>query len=167
MEQLLRDQASVSWHTGEEVPAGDDGGHRRADRILIVDDSPEIRQLASISLTAAGFQVHAAADGLAGVEAAKRVVPDCILLDVNMPGLNGTDACRALRSDPVTAHCTIIMLTANTDAADKVGAFSSGADDYIIKPFSPRDLSARIHSAMRRRSEQVAPSAGSDTDGGG
>lgn len=168
MDQLLRDEASASWHAGEEVAPDDDAGdHYRADRILIVDDSPEIRQLASISLTAAGFQVHEAPDGLAGVEAAKRVAPDCILLDLNMPGLNGTEACRALRSEPATANCTIIMLTANTDAADKVGAFSSGADDYIIKPFSPRDLSARIHSAMRRRREQVAAPAGSETDGGG
>lgn len=168
MDQLLRDEASASWRSAEGTPVDDEAGdHYRADRVLIVDDSPEIRQLASISLTAVGFQVYEAADGLAGVEAAKRVAPDCILLDLNMPGLNGTDACRALRSDPATADCTIIMLTANTDAADKVGAFSSGADDYIIKPFSPRDLSARIHSAMRRRREQVAASAGSETDGGG
>lgn len=168
MDQLLRDEASATWHSTLEAPAEDEAGDRyRADRVLIVDDSPEIRQLASISLSSVGFQVHEAADGLAGVEAAKRVAPDCILLDLNMPGLNGTDACRALRSDPATANCTIIMLTANTDAADKVGAFSSGADDYIIKPFSPRDLAARIHSAMRRRREAMAASAGSETDGGG
>lgn len=166
MTEILRDEASASWRSRAEDP-GEDGpvDHYRADRILIVDDSPEIRQLANMSLTAVGFQVHEAPDGLAGVEAAKRLAPDCILLDLTMPGLNGMEACRALRSDPVTAGCTILMLTANTDASDKVAAFSSGADDYIIKPFSPRDLAARIHAAMGRRRDQMAPSTGSETSG--
>jgi DNA-binding response OmpR family regulator len=120
-------------------------------RILVVDDSVEVRRLVLMSLTAVGFEVHQAVDGPSGVAAAMAIGPDCVLLDLHMPGVEGLAVCRALRAEPATAHCTIVILTATDDAADKVDAFSSGADDYITKPFSPRDLASRVHSAMRRR----------------
>ncbi|HUP86523.1 MAG TPA: EAL domain-containing protein [Acidimicrobiales bacterium] len=151
VDELLREEARASWG-GAAVDEGLQD-HYRPVRALVVDDSPEIRQLTRVSLAALGFEVTEASDGRTGIEAALRMPPDCILLDVVMPEVGGIEACRALRADPVTAHCTIVMLTANADAADKVEAFSAGADDYIIKPFSPRDLAARVNAAMKRRAE--------------
>lgn len=74
-----------------------------------------------------------------------------------MPDMSGLEACRALRADPRTAQCTILMLTIGNDPRDKIEAFTSGADDYIIKPFSPRNLVNRVHSAIRRRREDLRP----------
>lgn len=151
MDRELEREASSSWTARREGDAGAASGAYRADRVLVVDDSMEVRVLARMSLVAAGFEVQEAGDGRTGVEMATEIVPDCILLDVMMPELSGIDACRRLRQAPATAACTIIMLTANADAQDKVQAFSSGADDYIVKPFSPRDLVARVQEAMTRR----------------
>ncbi|HXA43577.1 MAG TPA: EAL domain-containing protein [Candidatus Solibacter sp.] len=119
--------------------------------VVVVDDAADVRQLARFSLAAAGFDVMEAENGSAGVELARRVRPDCVVLDVNMPGMNGLEACRTLRSDPATQATTIVMLTADTQASDKVEAFSLDADDYILKPFAPRELVSRVASAMRRR----------------
>ncbi|HUF33686.1 MAG TPA: EAL domain-containing protein [Acidimicrobiales bacterium] len=159
MEQLLRAEATASWRGRESAgvtPGAPDS--YRAVRVLVVDDAAEVRQLAALSLGAVGFEVAEAPDGRAGIESAFAFEPDCILLDVMMPEMGGMEACRLLRADPRTASCTIIMLTANADAADKVAAFSHGADDYIIKPFSPRDLSSRVNAALRRRAESAPPS---------
>ena len=93
-----------------------------------------------------------------------------ILSDINMPGMSGLEVCRALRAEPGTAECTILMLTSDNDPVDKVDAFSSGADDYILKPFSPRDLASRVHAAMRRcreAAEQVAANPVHDGTNGG
>jgi diguanylate cyclase (GGDEF)-like protein len=125
----------------------------RPDRILLIDSDADVRRLALISLTAVGFEVHEAVDGVSALTAAKGIRPDCVLLDLVMPDLSGLEICRALRADPGTAECTILILTSNDGAAEKVDAFSSGADDYITKPFSPRDLASRVHAAMRRRRE--------------
>ncbi|HUP84402.1 MAG TPA: EAL domain-containing protein [Acidimicrobiales bacterium] len=152
MSALLAKEAADSWEQRGERPGGQANAYR-AERVLIVDDSSEVRLLARLSLASVGFEVSEATDGLEGVQLAKELRPDCILLDVMMPGLNGIDACRALRADPATAGATIVMLTANAEAADKVEAYSYGADDYIIKPFAPRDLSHRVHAAMRHRAE--------------
>jgi DNA-binding response OmpR family regulator len=124
--------------------------------VLVVDDTPEVRQLARMSLAAVGFEVHEASEGTEAMSVARRIRPDCIVLDLMMPGLSGIELCRLLREDPATASCTIVMLTGNDDPEDKVQAFSSGADDYIVKPFSPRDLSSRVQSAMRRRSQSLS-----------
>ena len=118
---------------------------------MIADDSPEVLQLATVSLSTAGFEVHAADNGPRALELARAVKPACVVLDVRMPGLDGVGACRALRNDPATAGCTIVMLTANADATDKVEGFAAGADDYIVKPFTPRDLVGRIRAAIRDR----------------
>jgi CheY-like chemotaxis protein len=133
----------------------------RPHRLLVIDDNQEIRRLAGIVMAAQGFEVHQAVDGESGLGTAQLIVPDCILLDLVMPGIGGIEVCAALRSDPRTADCTILMLTATDDAAEKVRAFSSGADDYIVKPFSPRDLVSRVNAALRRRRAH-----GADVDSG-
>jgi len=123
-------------------------------RVLVVDDSTEVRQLARISLASVGFDVIEAAEGHAALDIAAASKPDCIILDLMMPGMSGFEVCRQLRQQPWASRCTILMLTANDIAEDKIEAFSSGADDYIIKPFAPRDLASRVHAALRRRETQ-------------
>ena len=155
--QLLADEASA----GGRSPGADAGSQSdalyRPERVLVVDDAADVRQLARMALAAAGFEVHEAAAGGEAVTRAYQVRPDCVILDVSMPDMSGMDVCRALRADPATAECTIVMLTAAAAAGDKIEAFSGGADDYIVKPFSPRDLVGRVRAAMRRRSESDRP----------
>ena len=150
---LLHAEASDRWKTHGQQPQGQlpEAAAYRPDRVLVVDDVVDVRELARMSLTAVGFEVHEAVDGASALLAARRIDPDCIVLDLSMPDMSGVDVCRALRADHVTANCTIVLLTGSADAADKVEAFSSGADDYIIKPFSPRDLASRVQAAVRRR----------------
>ncbi len=123
--------------------------------VIVVDDAADVRQLARFSLAAAGFDVLEADSGELAIELTHRVRPDCLVLDVNMPGLSGLEVCRAVRLDPATSATTIVMLTADTQASEKVEAFSLDADDYIVKPFAPRDLVSRVASAMRRRRESL------------
>jgi DNA-binding response OmpR family regulator len=125
--------------------------------VLIVDDTADIRMLAMMSLTAAGFDVEEAANGAAALALARRLTPDCVLLDVGMPDMNGIEVCRALRAHPATAACTIVMLTTHANSTDKAEAFLVGADDYIVKPFAPRDLVARVRAAVRRRQTTIGP----------
>jgi CheY-like chemotaxis protein len=170
VDALLVAEAQASWRGHEPGDLSTDGTeHYRAARVLIVDDSPSVRQLAALSLAAVGFDVHEAHDGSTALRMAADLVPDCILLDVNMPDMSGLEACRSLRAAPATAGCTILMLTGDDAAAAKVEAFSAGADDYIVKPFSPRDLAGRVNAALRRRREAAKEGAGTpatDTPGG-
>lgn len=109
-------------------------------------------QLAAVSLSAAGFEVHQAEDGRTAVELAQALKPSCVVLDVRMPIMDGIEACQVLRADPAMAGCTIIMLTANAGAVDKVEGFSAGADDYIVNPSPPETWSAgcgRPYAGMR------------------
>ncbi|MBI5088776.1 MAG: EAL domain-containing protein, partial [Actinobacteria bacterium] len=138
------------------VPSDDTGSLLRNEVVLVVDDAADVRQLAEMSLTAAGFVVEEAGSGAAGVTMARRLQPSCVLLDLNMPGMNGLEVCKELRSHPETTACTIVMLTTSVEAADKAEAFLVGADDYIIKPFAPRDLVSRVRAAMKRRREMVS-----------
>ncbi len=146
-ERLPRDgpgRASMPRNSGTET-------------VLVADDAADVRQLARMSLTAAGFAVEEAADGAAAIALARRLLPDCVVLDVRMPDLTGIEVCRALRSDPATAECTIVMLTSRAEGADKAEAFSAGADEYIVKPFAPRDLVSRVRTALRRRQGSSNP----------
>jgi diguanylate cyclase (GGDEF)-like protein len=131
------------------------------DRVVIADDAADVLMLARLSLTSAGFDVMEVGDGTAAIEAVQRGKPSCVVLDVEMPGMDGLEVCRTLRSDPDTADCTIVMLTATDTASDKIAAFAAGADDYIVKPFSPRDLVGRLRAADRRRRGTPQP-AGAD-----
>jgi diguanylate cyclase (GGDEF)-like protein/PAS domain S-box-containing protein len=137
----------------EIVTRGTNPGALGSSTVVVVDDAADVRQLARVSLAAAGFAVHEADRGDEGLELTRRVMPDCVILDVHMPGTSGLDVCRALRADPLTSGMTIVMLTADALASDKVEAFALDADDYIVKPFAPRDLVSRVTSAMRRRRE--------------
>ncbi|GAA0804513.1 response regulator transcription factor [Spirilliplanes yamanashiensis] len=119
-------------------------------RVLLAEDDPDIRHLVSYKLTRAGVEVTCAADGFTAVQEARRTPPDIALLDVRMPRMSGLDVCRELRATPATAGIPIIMLTARARRQDLEAAYAAGASDYIVKPFSPRDLLARVEAALGR-----------------
>ncbi len=118
--------------------------------ILIVDDDPDIALLVSHKLRAAGHDVAVEADGVAGLEAVRRSRPDLVVLDWMMPRMNGLEVCVELRQDPQVATTRVLLLTAKAQEADLERAYASGADDYMQKPFSPRDLAARVDSLLAR-----------------
>ena len=125
--------------------------------ILLVDDEPSIVQLARMYLERENFRVEAAGDGEAALEAVKRLTPQLIVLDVMLPRLDGLEVCRRLRAEnnPVA----IIMLTARDEDIDKILGLELGADDYLTKPFNPRELVARIKAILRRAERTSQPDA--------
>jgi len=131
------------------------------EHILVVDDEEDILELVEYNLTRAGLRVSTAASGEEAVTAARAQLPDLVVLDLMLPGLDGLDVCRILRNDPLTASVPIIMLTAKTQEADVVTGLEVGADDYVTKPFSPRVLLARIRAVLRR--QEAAPAADLET----
>lgn len=116
-------------------------------RILIIEDEEKIVEMTANYLVNEGFEVSSASNGLSGLEALNKTTPDLILLDIMLPGMNGFDVCRELRK---TSKVPIIMLTAKADEVDKLLGLEFGADDYITKPFSLRELTARIKAVLRR-----------------
>ena len=122
--------------------------------ILVVEDEPAIQELIAINLEHAGHAVLRAGDAEQAAGLIREVLPDVVLLDWMLPGQSGIAFARRLREDDRTRHVPIIMLTARGTEADKVAGLESGADDYITKPFSPRELMARIKAVLRRRSPQ-------------
>jgi DNA-binding response OmpR family regulator len=118
--------------------------------VLVADDDADIRDLVAFKLEQAGLEVITVGDGQAAVETARARRPDLAVLDVSMPGLSGIDVCRTLRAEPATAGMLIIMLTARVQEQDVEGGFSAGADDYVTKPFSPRELVSRIQALLTR-----------------
>lgn len=118
-----------------------------APKILVVDDDPAISEMLTIVLESEGFQPFAVMDGNDAVPAFEAHEPDLILLDLMLPGMNGVDICRAIRNE---SSVPIVMLTAKTDTVDVVLGLESGADDYITKPFKPKELIARIRARLRR-----------------
>jgi DNA-binding response OmpR family regulator len=121
-----------------------------AGTVLVADDDPDIRELVVFKLEQAGYTVHAVGDGEAALAATMALTPDLILLDVMMPGLNGFEVCRRLRANQNTATTPVIMLTARAQEADVESGFAVGADDYIVKPFSPRELLTRVNNVLAR-----------------
>ena len=119
-------------------------------RVLIADDDDDIRELVAFKLAQKGYQVTSAADGPAALAAVEAEPPDLAVLDVTMPGMSGLDVCRQLRANPDTADIAIILLTARAQEADVQAGFGSGADDYVVKPFSPRELLSRIEALLAR-----------------
>ncbi|MBN1315235.1 MAG: response regulator transcription factor [Anaerolineales bacterium] len=115
--------------------------------ILVIDDEPKIAKLARDYLEKAGYQVFTAGDGKTALAIARCEKPDLIVLDLNLPGMDGLDVCRSLRRD---SDVPIIMLTARVDETDRLIGLELGADDYISKPFSPRELVARVRAVLRR-----------------
>ncbi|MCX6066953.1 MAG: response regulator transcription factor [Chloroflexi bacterium] len=122
-------------------------------KILVIDDEPKIVEICQDYLKAAGFDVVSAGDGLKGLSAARREKPDLVVLDLMMPGMDGLDVCRSLRRE---SNTPIIMLTARVEESDKLVGLELGADDYITKPFSPRELVARVRVVLRRASGDPA-----------
>jgi len=116
-------------------------------RVLIVDDERALAQILGSYLVKAGYAVHYAADGLAAVAAARELDPEVILLDLGLPGLDGLEVCRQVRT---FTDCYILMLTARDDETDRIIGLGVGADDYIGKPFSPREVVARVNAVLRR-----------------
>lgn len=116
-------------------------------KILVIDDEPSIINLVSAYLKPEGYEVYTAADGNAGLKAARAFKPDLIILDLMLPGIDGIELLSRLRRE---SDVYVIMLTARTDETDKIVGLSVGADDYVTKPFSPRELVARVKAALRR-----------------
>ncbi|HZN49237.1 MAG TPA: response regulator [Methylomirabilota bacterium] len=121
-----------------------------AREVLVVEDEPDIRRLVVLHLESDGFRCRTAANGLDALREAKANVPDLVVLDLMLPGLDGLEVCRRLRGDASTAGVPIIMLTAKSDEVDRVVGLEVGADDYVAKPFSPKELVARVRAVLRR-----------------
>jgi two-component system phosphate regulon response regulator PhoB len=124
--------------------------------ILVVEDEPAIRELLKVNLVDAGYDVREAADAESAHAAVKHALPDLILLDWMLPGQSGLAWAKQLRADPRTRDVPIIMVTARSDESDRVAGLEAWVDDYVTKPFSPRELKARIKSVLRRRAPEAA-----------
>ena len=130
-----------------------------AANILLVEDEPGIQELLKLNLGQAGHQVTATDDAEGALQYLKTTLPDVILLDWMLPGMSGIDLCRRLRADKRYQPVPIIMLTARGEEQDRVAGLDTGADDYITKPFSPRELVSRIRAVLRRRAPQMTEEA--------
>ena len=119
-------------------------------KILVVDDEPEAVELLEFNLKQAGFSVIAATDGAQALNKARSALPSLIVLDLMLPEIDGLEVCKMLRRDPATARIPIIMLTAKAAEIDRIIGLELGADDYITKPFSPRELVLRIKKVLQR-----------------
>lgn len=129
-----------------------------ANRILVVDDEESIVKLVQYNLTQAGYEVLTADNGLQALEIVREERPDLLILDLMLPGLNGMDVCQRLRKDGL--NTSIIMLTARDDEIDRILGLEMGADDYVTKPFSPRELVARVKAVLRRTGDESSSTEG-------
>lgn len=120
-------------------------------KILVIDDEPDLRELVRVNLEQAGYSVEAAASGREALQSLRRSPPDLVILDLMLPDISGTELCRKIRADSALAEVSVIMLTAKVAEVDRVVGFELGADDYVTKPFSPRELGLRVAAVLRRR----------------
>jgi len=118
--------------------------------IVVVEDEPDILEVLSYNLRREGFDVETSDDGEKGLKLIQRNKPDLVLLDLMLPGMDGLDVCRTIKNDPSTAYIPIIMVTAKGEESDLVLGLGIGADDYVTKPFSPKELVARVKAVLRR-----------------
>jgi DNA-binding response OmpR family regulator len=150
---------------GRETPRAQPSGSgltsmSRSPRVLVVEDEQDIAGLIKHALERSGdAQVDIVGSGDAALRAVTEKTPDLVILDLNLPVLSGTEVCRILRGRPATANVPIIMLTARTGEADRVTGLDLGADDYVTKPFSLRELAARVRAVLRRRQQATVGSA--------
>jgi two-component system phosphate regulon response regulator PhoB len=128
-----------------------------APTILVVEDEPDIRALVVHHLRREGFACRTAATGAEALREVRASLPDLVLLDVMLPEVDGLEVCRRLRADARTAAVPVIMLTARADEVDRVVGLELGADDYVAKPFSPKELVARVRAVLRRARARAAP----------
>jgi two-component system, OmpR family, phosphate regulon response regulator PhoB len=126
--------------------------------ILIVEDERDLAELIAFNLEQEGYRTVIALDGVTGLECATRTLPDLLLLDLMLPGMLGTDICRNLKKSEPTSRIPVIMLTAKGEEIDKVVGFELGAEDYVVKPFSTRELLLRVKAVLRRTAAEVAES---------
>jgi two-component system phosphate regulon response regulator PhoB len=126
-------------------------------KVLIIEDEKDLAELLAFNLEKEGYAATCVHDGKLGLERAEADLPDLILLDLMLPGMLGTDICKELRKNQRTAHIPIIMITAKGDEIDRVVGFEVGADDYIVKPFSMREVALRIKAVMRRFEHEAKP----------
>jgi two-component system phosphate regulon response regulator PhoB len=124
------------------------------DSILIVEDDEDIVELLAFNLQSAGFAAETARDGYEGLAKARRNPPAAVILDLMLPGLDGFEVCKELKRDPKTASAPIIMLTARGEEVDRIVGLELGADDYVVKPFSPRELVLRLRSVLKRHAPE-------------
>ena len=130
------------------------------DRVLVVEDSPTVLTVVKYFLELEGFEVLTAEDGLKGLETAKRELPRVIVSDVFMPGMDGMEMVKALRSDPATQDTAIMLLTSANSVESEAEGFAAGADDYVLKPVEPRRLAARVRALLARSKGSRSVSAG-------
>jgi len=119
-------------------------------KIVIIEDEPDILEVLSYNLQREGFEVYSATNGTLGLSLVNKEVPDLILLDLMLPGMDGIEICSAIKNDPATQNTLVIMVTAKGEESDIVLGLGVGADDYITKPFSPKELVARVKAVLRR-----------------
>lgn len=127
-----------------------------AKKILVVDDEPDLAELVSYNLRKEGFDVSSASDGAEALNKIRKENFNLIVLDLMLPGIQGMELCRMLRNDPKTKNLPVIMVTAKGEEIDRVLGLETGADDYMAKPFSPRELVARVKAVLRRSVEKPA-----------
>jgi len=123
---------------------------RRLERVLVVEDEPDVAELIRYNLAKEGYEVSVSGSGGDALRLAREARPELILLDIMVPQLNGWEVCRRLKQDPETRAIPVIMVTGRVEEGDKVLGFEMGADDYVTKPFSPRELLARVRAVLRR-----------------
>src|SRR5947208_4193670 len=119
-------------------------------KILVVEDESDVAELLALNLRKVGFTVSTAADGASGLQKARDNGPDFIILDLMLPKMSGLEVCKILKNDPATYHIPILMLTAKAEEVDRIVGLEFGADDYVTKPFSPREVVLRIRAILRR-----------------
>lgn len=134
----------------------------RREKIVVIEDEPDIREVIEHNLRREGYQVFCTPDGEAGWDLVRQKAPDLILLDLMLPGLDGIELCRRLKADPLTSEIPVIMVTAKGEESDVVLGLGVGADDYVCKPFSPRELLARVRAVLRRAGPALAADATRD-----
>lgn len=132
--------------------------------ILVVDDEKNIQELVSYNLKKEGHQISTADDGISGMREALSGNYDLIVLDIMLPGIDGTEICKKIRDNELTKRTPVIMLSARGEEIDKIIGLEFGADDYVVKPFSPRELSARVKAVLRRSVEKEEDPVEADSD---
>jgi two-component system phosphate regulon response regulator PhoB len=134
-------------------------------RVLIIEDETDLRDLLQYNLKAAGYEVLVAVDGATGVALARDYRPDLVMLDIMLPDTSGLEVCRLIKSQPQTRDAQVMMVTAKGEEIDRVVGFELGADDYVVKPFSTRELLLRVQAVLRRRQTTAAPGADGEAAG--
>jgi two-component system alkaline phosphatase synthesis response regulator PhoP len=148
---VARASGQIPRDTGRRpAPEPERAAAQRRGRVLIVEDESDVAELIRYNLVKDGYEVLTASNGADALKRAHDAHPDVILLDIMVPQLNGWEVCRRLRQDPATQAIAVIMVTGRAEEGDKVLGFELGADDYVTKPFSPRELIARIRAVARR-----------------